>query len=921
MITYAFLTGNARKAAEYEAQLKRYGRAVTLLPYANDETQRLQDITAYLQKADEKDRFVLRETSNLYVAADWDNGVATVSAMETQSERVYHVSKLTVYTLDAAGTLTHKTYTAQIAGSIDLTRAKPETDHKAWWDDIFCADRSSASYAQERDLWGKASARQQAIGQFICDHLIFKRLRDVNFNPHKPTQAVDFAPELSAQVVLRNNGFVRMAALEKSPWGLGKLLTNLVNEGAFFRSPDSRRSGNYFCPPISGIPRQQKADPFWETTYQIHDFFHQAIPDQLFSGVHSPAHRNVYVAARLMSEALTIVMADMLFVEAIKDAGFVYDYSTRKINPLFGNLALPAGAKRDQLKALLKANVAFANLGDDSLYKQLLLPGNSGEQALAGYAETYTHFFVPDLLWSAGNYDDMASRKEYFAAWVELAGRDLFKRARLPLLDELVDQLQASGADLTSYESCVMPVFEYMFEQVVAPKMASAHLLGDGQARSNAFLRYMIGQLFAYAVYRNVDGMATRGRKMVTMLRGTAEFSRAHIEKIRETYQKDLAYLAEQGIITKDDLLMYCQIFPIFSPQFLSYDFDKATHSTVPEAIKAAFAVPVKVPAQAKDNDNSCRRVIDGVVYLDETRLWQSVSTKDVPPSRRLSKFMAAAGVRFFDEEEGGYNFVSEPVVAVTGFGGIPVRFDKSTAEGHVQFGQSVLKPADILAEIRNTMGRAGFYSYMNTGNHDPLSMDVVTSRHRHFSKAHTAVVDLAILGYSAAIEGNLMLQRQWFNHVGRNTNTRTASQCDPPLVVLDPRDLETARAVRQAVHSLVAGIAPPLREKDIERYQHAAALSDHYERINALWPNSRALILMVNADVANLRGTMGDIADKGQELEARRILALANDCLWGLFPEMFQHSIAYGYQMPAHWPSRPLWEQAALKFAESTGK
>src|SRR5262249_14364647 len=241
-------------------------------------------------------------TSDLYVADDWDRGVSTISSRQVQGERVYNVSLLEVYTLDGQGRVSKKSYRAQIAGHVDLSRRSAEGSADGWWDDIFVAERSRSSYNQERELWGKSSARQQAIGRFICDHVLFKKLKDVTYQPHSPREAVDFSPELSAASVLSRNAFVTMARLDQCQWCLGNVLTHLLNEGVFFRSADSSRSGNYFCPPISGIPRHQKPDPFWETTYQIHDFFHQAVPDQIFTGNTSRAHRNVYVAARLMSE-------------------------------------------------------------------------------------------------------------------------------------------------------------------------------------------------------------------------------------------------------------------------------------------------------------------------------------------------------------------------------------------------------------------------------------------------------------------------------------------------------------------------------------------------------------------------------------------------------------------------------------------
>jgi hypothetical protein len=306
-------------------------------------------------------------------------------------------------------------------------------------------------------------------------------------------------------------------------------------------------------------------------------------------------------------------------------------------------------------------------------------------------------------------------------------------------------------------------------------------------------------------------------------------------------------------------------------------------------------------------------RKIDGVPYLDETRLWSAVSTKKTPIQHRLQEFMRQGGVRFFDEEPGGYKYILQPSVAITGFGGIPVKFNDKTPADHVEFMKVPVKPSDILAEFKNTMGRAGFYSYMNPGNHTPEAMDGITTKLSHFSKAHTVPVDMALLGYSAAIEGNMMLLRRWFNHVGRCTNTRAAAQADPPLVVMEPSDLPLAKAVRGAIADILSKL--PLPRKDgIDKEENRERLADHFERVNGLWPNSRGLVLMVNADISNLRSTMGDIADKGQELEQRRLLAMVNDTLQPLFPEMLKHSSSYGYEMPAHWPDKAAWQKQKNK-------
>lgn len=585
-ITYAFLTGRSEKAAEYREQMSRYGRDIIVLRWEGEtEDENIGAIEAYLRSAPEKNRYALREESNLFVAEDWDKGIETISTKTNSQEKVYNVSRLRVFTLDENGNVQKRTYSSQILGHLDLSKRSQKSE---WWDDIFIPHRGYRNFEQERDFIGKISARQHTLSQFICDFVSFKGLKDVSCNPHHPTKAVDFAPEKSLEQVVRNNPFISMARLDQSPWGLGNFLTHIINDGAFFRSARSARSGNYFCPPISGIPRHMKPDYFWETTFQFHDDCHQGIPDHIFSGQTSVEHRNVYIAARLMSEALTIIMADMLFIEAMQNCGFQYDYTARKISPLFSSLALPQTTKENQLKALLWANVAFANLGDEKPYRDMLKP--NCEDQLSGYTETYKNFFVPDLIWSVENYDDMVKRHETFSTWTSIVGTDLFARAKLPLLDDLVDNLKARGADLSTYKSSVMPVFEYLFEKMIVPKLKPVPSLPSEQSQSNAFLRYMIGQISMYAHYQHVDGMVERGQFMAQQLREHAIFTQSDISRIRAKHREDLEHLSKLQIITADELGMYTQIHPIFSPRFLRYDFDKTPYDgSIPKAIDAIF--------------------------------------------------------------------------------------------------------------------------------------------------------------------------------------------------------------------------------------------------------------------------------------------------------------------------------------------
>ena len=76
---------------------------------------------------------------------------------------------------------------------------------------------------------------------------------------------------------------------------------------------------NYWCPGMNaGIPFVRKRDPVHEITFTAHDFGHFLIPDLVFTGELSANVRKTYILYRMMSEATTLVFADMLFVETLR---------------------------------------------------------------------------------------------------------------------------------------------------------------------------------------------------------------------------------------------------------------------------------------------------------------------------------------------------------------------------------------------------------------------------------------------------------------------------------------------------------------------------------------------------------------------------------------------------------------------------
>eukprot|EP01052_Picozoa_sp_SAG31_P026155 SAG31_NODE_2350_length_5893_cov_2.633414_2_plen_151_part_00 len=118
----------------------------------------------------------------------------------------------------------------------------------------------------------------------------------------------------------------------------------------------------------AGIPFVAKRDPIHEITFTAHDFGHFLIPDLIYTGNNSDNARRTYILYRMLSEATTMVFADMLFVETLRLSGHEYDWTRRKIHPLFVDTGLqPFGRSRahffSETKKLLEANVHYCLLG------------------------------------------------------------------------------------------------------------------------------------------------------------------------------------------------------------------------------------------------------------------------------------------------------------------------------------------------------------------------------------------------------------------------------------------------------------------------------------------------------------------------------------------------------------------------------
>ncbi|CAJ1393544.1 unnamed protein product [Effrenium voratum] len=279
-------------------------------------------------------------------------------------------------------------YRHEMDARIDLSKRQANKVGVFNWDDVVVDVYSGLSYHEKKVMGFKVSPRDMILSRYLQDHIHYRRRRLCRHNHLETARAVDFGDGSRALEFFGKNPYLFSENVKEH--GLSSVFASVVNSGVFLRAAITRREFIYWLPGLNaGIPLVPKDDAIHEATFQAHDLAHFLVPDLLFTGQDSPLHRRLYIVYRMLSEATTLVFADMVFVEALNRSGVSYDWGKRKIWPLFRATGLdPFEPKEAQhflrvFRRLMEANVAYCLLGDDSKYRQLLAEGGEeGEPAV-----------------------------------------------------------------------------------------------------------------------------------------------------------------------------------------------------------------------------------------------------------------------------------------------------------------------------------------------------------------------------------------------------------------------------------------------------------------------------------------------------------------------------------------------------------
>jgi len=519
-----------------------------------------------------------------------------------------------------------KIYRSFVEGYIDLSR-RSTPDGVVGWDDIFVLAVTGMTYQEMKERGLKISPRDINVNQYIIEQLYYASRKATNFinaESSKFDRTVSFEERFSVGAFVESNEHMnnRIAALS----GLRDVFRAVANNGAFFRSAHTRREVNYWLPGLNaGIPFVQKKDPIHEITFTAHDFGHFLIPDLVYTGNNSTNARRTYILYRMMSEATTMVFADMLFVDSLKLAGYEYDWTKRRIHPLLedtgqspfgglregGDLRGPAARATffSAFRKLLEANVDYCLLGQSDLYTELIQAHRGPDflqdgtcPSLEAFKQRYMPFFVEDYRWTSKNFENMSKTPEVYQRWWALA--EPLRRAAgldrmsggigLETVDDHMHSIGVDDATDISVKDLIARIFERMFQTRIVPIFERGEefpLAPPSERLKNAFVRYLLGQMIVFARFDFVLESRIYATKIVDFV--AHEIDRLTLEKVecvRSYYGQFLRILQSRSLLTPDDYENFQEICPLFEPVYVFYDESEVFYKRLAEVQQEILA-------------------------------------------------------------------------------------------------------------------------------------------------------------------------------------------------------------------------------------------------------------------------------------------------------------------------------------------
>jgi adenylate kinase family enzyme len=645
------VSSNDHKYEEFLSSFSVYGIEVLLLPYEMKsyyfpylfniarEFSHLSIIAIFRESTNLLRYYCLQtEDRKFYVPID--------TSSLSHEMKVIHLSDLEVFEYNSTSfEIERSLFSHKTPGYIDMNRRITGNLRNSvfGWDDIFVVEKTNLSFYELKQLGlgtviggnkgnssSKISSRDLNITKYIKEKLFYKSLINLKFHRiegvHRSVDfSIDVADFLSNHPYFNNvsNPFLKDS-------GLSNVFINVINSGIYFRSSLNRRMRNYWIPGLnSGLPLTPKTDDIHETTFLTHDLCHFGMPDLVFTGITSHLHKLVYIAWRMMSEALTMTIADMAFIDTLMKTGINYDYSKRRIYPLFKDLSLELDDRQPvtyfkNLKKIIFANYQFCLLGNDTVYQEMLNEVGKSNENLIAFSEKFTSFFVNDFKWTSSNYENMCSKSPEIRSWwkdieflinfsdeqsedhegslSESSNQKMNSFKLFYTVDEIIAKLELKKVfdDMSMMEiegdqtkrltihsnglKVIDKIFEFVIHQMIFPLFQSKPLLDKSIRLQRSFRRYLCGQLAIFTKYHFLKESKDYFQRIKQQYQqsfsnykkeddiSSTEDILSSIEEMRSIYEEYLLILKNKQLITEDDFLTFREVYPLFDPLYLSYD-------------------------------------------------------------------------------------------------------------------------------------------------------------------------------------------------------------------------------------------------------------------------------------------------------------------------------------------------------------
>jgi hypothetical protein len=271
----------------------------------------------------------------------------------------------------------------------------------------------------------------------------------------------------------------------------GNMVRFLCNErGLFMKVGNHANQRAYWNSTLNGgLPAFKKADPVHEGTFMLHDLFHFVPVDPLLGGIEpNNEDKATYVAHRLLSEASTLVLADMVAVADARLDEQGYDVSKRKIFPVYESIVRTNNGQRPAVDKLLAANAYFCFTGGTQGFEAM----GASEETLNEYRTKYESIFRDDFLWNLQNYDAMLAElegneriQEYYS-WIAA-------NTALPTLDHYTSSVTTpeNGIDISK----LLSIFRADFTKALNYNQP----IEDTKRLQLAYQKYLAGQRVVFA--------------------------------------------------------------------------------------------------------------------------------------------------------------------------------------------------------------------------------------------------------------------------------------------------------------------------------------------------------------------------------------------------------------------------------------